>query len=110
MSLAQIHAEIDAQNRAIVYEETWGHLRAEVGRKYPGSLVFVQCVYSGSFAILRREFEIEDSPWFFEAMQDYLFGLEPVNAGTVYRFDGWYRECRNGAHQFVGKVREIRLP
>jgi hypothetical protein len=76
MSFASACQEIEAEMRAQVQVETFGHL-APVARKiYSGYMVFAFSDY-GDITPLKAEFEdLPDSPWFFEDMMDYISGLD----------------------------------
>lgn len=94
-----------------VMRDTWGHLDAQPGVKYPGVIVFAEGIYgSDGIVTLRCEFgDAGHGPWFYEGLQDWLF-QQDVEAGTVYRFDGFYRLTKRGAHTFRGKVTAVPLP
>lgn len=93
---------------AKVMEETWGHLRAEQSRAYPGSIVFCHGQY-GDLVLISVDFpEVEDSPWFFDGLMDWL-EAQPSEPGRVYRFTGRYRHTRDDRHTFRGKVEETHI-
>ena len=87
-----------------VMRATWGHMDAEVGVKYPGTVTFAEGAYGGEQIILSAEFgDAGYGPWFYEGIHDWLFEQD-TEPGFIYRFTGWYRLCKNGKHQFVGKI------
>ena len=57
-----------------VMQDTWGHLAPEPGTKYEGYLTFAHSDYSsqGSIIIEARFEGLDDSPWFFQDLNDYI--------------------------------------
>lgn len=107
MSFASTMAKISAEQAELVTQETFGHLAPQKGKTYKGHIIFaVGCFGSDDInpTPLECEFEgLDSSPWFFEAMNDFLRDLK-TEAGKVYRFDGRVRN-----YKFRGKVRELIL-
>lgn len=101
MSLVNVYS---ARREAEVMSDTWGHLAPEKGRTYHGTILFTHGEYGDIVPIKARFDDLPDSPWFFDDLNDFLFGLD-TQAGTVYRFEGSY--CRQGAPQFVGDIRAV---
>ncbi len=79
------------RKRSEVMQDTWGHLAPKQGQKYTGFFTFAVGCYGGlSPEVLSCWFKgLPDSPWFFSALQDYIFTLD-MEAGLVYRFDGCF--------------------
>jgi hypothetical protein len=93
-----------------VMRETWGHLDTEPGVKHPGSIVFAIGMYSdGAQAIISTDFgkDVGNGPWFYYGINDWLSDQD-LDQG-VYRWSGWYKLCKNGKHQFVGRSRRIEI-
>lgn len=101
MSFASVLAEVEAQNRAVVRVETFGHLAPRKGEIYQGHIVFAVPEFdSGNPCIVSAEFEgLNDSPWLYEAMIE--FAERKTKAG-VYRFDGTVRN-----YKFKGTITRI---
>lgn len=117
MSLADAFAPVEAGYRNQVMTETFGHLAPHPRQKYSGEILFTHGEY-GDIIVIRNEIEIEDSPWFFEDIQEFVAGrmVQGVGAyvkrtliktGAVYRFTGYYMKFRNGAYRFSGKVTKV---
>lgn len=114
MSMASICATIEADAKCRVMHETFGHLAVEPGSKpFPGSFLFIYGEY-GDFPCIESNFPgVEDSPWFFDAMNEYIWGKikdkgPASEKGRVYRFTGTYRMFKNGVSRFSGKVKKIK--
>ncbi len=106
-TFADVFAPVEARYRAQVEEETWGHLAPRRNRTYQGHIVFaVGCFGNDPLnpVALECDFgELESSPWFFDALEDFMRAQEKPE-GTVHRFDGTFRN-----YVFRGKVRQLRL-
>lgn len=110
MSWIEAFAPIEAKYRADIAVETWGHLAPRRRKAYQGSFVFAIPEYdSGNPCIVSAAFEgLGDSPWLYDAMQDFAEqiiprdgnGLNPESG--VYRFDGTFRN-----YEFKGTVMKI---
>ena len=88
-----------------VMRDTWGHFDSEVGVKHRGTIRFAEGAFGGERIILTSEFGLGGyGPWFYEGIHDWLCDQDITEPGVVYRFTGWYRLCKNGKHQFVGKI------
>jgi len=108
MSLAEVAASVHAINTAIVMRQTWGHLAPKPRRRYQGYILFIHGEY-GDIVPVRVAFrDLDDSPWFFEGMLDFLFSRK-TRPGRVYRFIGSYMMLKNGKHRFSGRIRSVRL-
>lgn len=97
-----------ARKAAEAVEDTWGHFGAAPG-KHDGWILFTHGTY-GDLTVIDVDFgdAAGYGPWFYEGIHSWLC-YQDTKPGKVYRFKGWYRACKNGAHQFVGKVREAPL-
>ena len=95
-----------------VMQDTWGHLAPEPGTKYEGYLTFAHSDYSsqGSIIIEARFEGLDDSPWFFQDLNDYIADkTKDEKGGAVFRFDGTYKRFKNGRCQFSGVLYKIPL-
>lgn len=107
MSLADAFAGADADFKSRVMHSTWGHLAPEPRRVYPGVIVFAFSAY-GDIVPITSDFKgLDDSPWFFDHMQEFI-GKKALVRGTIYRFDGTYLMFKNGNGRFSGKVRTVK--
>jgi hypothetical protein len=106
-TIADAFAPAEAHYKAEVMSNTWGHLAPHKNKTYRGHIVFaVGCFGSDHLnpTALECEFKgLDSSPWFFDAMQNFLRNME-TSEGHVYRFDGTFRN-----YEFKGRVRELKL-
>jgi hypothetical protein len=91
-----------------VMEETWGHLAPEPGRRYQGTMLFTDSAYGDLVLIEARWEGLQDSPWLFEDMQDYIEVAE-TKPGRIYRWKGTYVRFKNGNHRFSGVLVEVAV-
>lgn len=80
---------LGARRAAAVMRDTWGHLDATPGVRYPGTILFCHGEY-GTSVVISSDFgdEAGYGPWFYEGLHDWLFDQD-TEAGNVYRFTGW---------------------
>lgn len=90
-----------------VMRDTWGHMDANPGTRYKGTILFAECEFSGDGTVaLACDFgNAGFGPWFYEGIQDWLFEQE-TEPGFIYRFEGYYQLARGGHHKFVGEITE----
>lgn len=74
MSLASLAAEVHEQQKWQQFTETWGHLYPKPG-DHQGTMVVARSDYNAQgVTIVHESFEgVENSPWFYEAMNDFVF-------------------------------------
>ena len=105
-TMADAFAPVEAHYRAQVYKDTWGHLAPKKNKAYRGSIVFALGCYGSDYlnpTVLSCEMNIDDSPWFFDAMTDFLSSLGG-EAGGVYKWAGTFKN-----YEFSGSVRRLDL-
>ena len=101
-------APATARYAAEVQVETWGHLAPRPNRAYSGYMIFVRSTYGDTTLINAHWDDLEDSPWLYEDMQEYIDNAcDRLTDGQVYRFDGTYRKSRSGKPLFRGSNRLI---
>ena len=96
--LADAFAPAEARYKAAVMVDTWGHLAPKKNTTYRGHFVFaVGCFGSDHLnpTAIECEFndpeeELESSPWFYEALNDFMQEMD-TEAGGVYRWEGTFR-------------------
>jgi hypothetical protein len=110
-----------------VRQDTWGHLAPKPRKKYRGYILIGEGQCSGQGrTIIRDEFvDLDHSPWFYQAMCDYVGDLEGLEEGNVYLWTGTYqfflgtrerggrkRYLDESSYWFEGNVQlvPIRLP
>lgn len=104
--MADVFAPVEARYRAQVLKATWGHLAPRRHKAYSGHVVFaVGCFGSDPLNPVALECEIglDSSPWFFDAMEDFMQSLK-CEEGGVYRWDGVFKN-----YEFKGTVRRLNL-
>jgi hypothetical protein len=101
-----------AEYHATVMTATWGHLAPSKNKTYSGHLTFAVGIFGSDNLnpiVLECEFknrsgeELDSSPWFYDAMMDFMQSLE-TEAGAVYRFVGTFRN-----YKFKGTIQRLRL-
>lgn len=103
-------APVEAINREIVKANTWGHLAPEPRRSYSGVILFATSEYGGDRMVIRTDFPgMNDNPWFFEDLHEWMFGGEKLSEGCVFEWRGTYTKRKNGSYHFKGKCNE-RIP
>lgn len=106
--------EIEAENRAIVTYQTFGHLDAKPGERHKGYFVFINGQH-GDMDVVYSDFPtFGEGPGYFYDREDFICELTsgdgPCNAVGIYRFDGEYRlPKRKGSARFVGKTICIKI-
>ena len=103
-TMADAWAPVDRHYKEQIFRETWGHLAPKRNKSYPGTITFaVGCYGSNDLnpTILSSTFDLQDSPWFFDAMDDFVRDNRG-EAGNVYHFDGAFRN-----YKFQGKIRLV---
>lgn len=95
-----------ARRAAEVMQSTWGHLAPKAEQVYTGTIVWAHGAYGDLVAIAADFAGLDDSPWLYEDIEDFLIGQESTR-GTVYRFEGTY--CRDRDAPFVGTSKAVNL-
>ena len=107
-------AQIEAENRAAVTYQTFGHLDAKPGEKHKGYFVFINGQH-GDMSVVYSDFPtFGEGPGYFSDREDFIWDLikdgGPCTAVGIYRFDGEYRmPKRKGPSRFVGKTACIQV-
>jgi len=98
---------VDALYRAEVYKATWGHCAPQKNKSSDGFIVFALGCYEGGAlnpTVLQCDLAgMDDSPWFYDAMIDFLQGLGGEE-GEVYHWSGVFRN-----YKFKGVVTHLAL-
>jgi len=110
MGYNEAFAPIEQHNKAVVMINTWGHLAPKRQKKHKGFVLFTCTAYGQTYNI-DNEFEtVEDSPFFFEDMENYIHNYSnelPKNSYGIFKFEGHYIKFKNGNGRFTGKVTKI---
>jgi hypothetical protein len=111
VSLDDVAALIEVENRARVMAATFGHLAPAVGRTYTGSILFAHSGYGDGTVPIMAEFDdLPDSPWFYHGMCEYLIEHRVTHGdaaeGRVYRWYGTY-EFRNWPDEYTPDGNDI---
>jgi hypothetical protein len=94
-TMAAAFAPIDAANREAVSQSTWGHLAPEKNVTYRGGILFCKSEYnSGTITLIASKFELDSSPWFYDAIYEFLYSFENLEAGAVYKLNATFRNYR----------------
>lgn len=90
-----------------VLSQTFGHLYPKDNRPHVGHLVFTIGGYGDITPIDASFKDIDDSPWFYDDMQDYI-SKSKFKRGNIYVFVGTYRKLKNQRGIFTGKTKTIK--
>lgn len=106
---------------------TWGHLHPEDQREYTGYLLFCLGDYGNQTIIRSRFGGLDDSPWFFEDMNEFVsqqLSESKAESGSIWRWTGTYKRILTPGREmtdddygtedewnweFTGNVREVRV-
>lgn len=93
MEAAFAPAEMEHKNK--VLKDTWGHLAPNRNKIYRGHIVFTITTY-GDMVIIDKSFvDLPDSPWFFDAMNEFVFeDWRSLPEGAVLRWEGTFKNYR----------------
>jgi len=106
--MEEVFASVEAKNREIVAVNTWGHLAAKPDQKYQGTILFARGAYDDLVPISVEFEDLPDSPWFYEALWDFLIAQE-TECGSIYRFEGFYQWPKNGVQCFTGLIYLVEI-
>ncbi len=98
-------APAEARYRAEVYKATWGHLAPKRHKTYRGHVVFAFGCFGNDHlnaTVIECEMGVDASPWFFDALTDFLATFGGDEAIGLHRWDGTFRN-----YEFKGAVRRI---
>ncbi len=91
---------LSERKRKEAMKDTWGHLAPKKGQSYKGFMVWAHSAY-GDIVLIDANFEnLDDSPWLFENMQDFI--AENGERGGLYKWEGCYKNS-----SFEGKIKKL---
>lgn len=92
------------------YEDTWGHLRPEPGKKYDGWILFTYTCY-GDIVIIDWDFgELPASPWQCSDFINFIVTYsKEIKTPGVFRWTGWYKRFKNERCHFGNGKFEVIL-
>lgn len=100
--ITDVYAE---RKRQQVTQDTWGHLAPKKGQSYEGYMIYAHGGY-GDIVLLDAGFKnLSDSPWLFEAMQEYLGGH--CKDEGVYKWEGCFEKLSEGCYCFGGEIKRL---
>jgi len=98
VSIADAFRPAENHYRQQVLAETWGHLAPRKNKKYKGRIVIAVGCYGNDHlnpTVLIAEFEdLDDSPWFFDALQEFIQDGIQFDSGQVIEWKGSFRNYR----------------
>ena len=102
--IADAFTPVEARYKVAVMKHVWGHLAPAKNKSYCGFIIFANSAYDGPVLIDSDFRGLEDSPWLWGAMMDfvhdYLTGcIVRDEFGRVYRFSGVFKN-----YEFKGSV------
>ena len=110
--LADAFAPAEAKYQEQVMQSTWGHLAPEKNKTYRGFIIFAIGYYDDLNPMpLNVRFKgLNDSPWFYEALTEFIgkpqwnTSRKKFKSGGVYRFDGTFNN-----YKFRGRIWRVKL-
>lgn len=86
MGLEHVAAQLEADARNAVYQDTWGHLFPK-GDHYHGTIKVCTGVY-GENCILSELIDVPGSPWWYQSLQEFVgdFLLDKME-GRIYEVE-----------------------
>lgn len=106
--MEDVFAKIRKVNKDIVLSNTWGHLYPKDNKEHDGYILYTHTAY-GDIECIDCHFKgIEDSPWFFQDMNNFIADNCRVR-GHIYLFKGTYRKLKNQKAVFKGKIKRITI-
>jgi len=109
MSYRELFSEHEARERSAVMHDTWGHLAPTARVRHKGFIVFAKTCYRQEVVIESEFSGLNDSPWYYDALHDYISEKLNTRDEGIYRFDGDVYMCLNGKFKFSGKTNKIHL-
>ena len=86
-------------------QNTWGHLAPRKGHSYKGYMIWAYSRY-GEIVLLDADFRnLNDSPWLFEAMQEYIG--ENLDGEGIYKWEGCFTKLDDELFCFGGKIKRL---
>lgn len=92
------------KNAALV--DTWGHLAPAPDKIFNGFLIWTYGEWGHISPVKQCFIGLEDSPWFFDALNEFIC-KKSKKQGSIYRFDGSVKMCKNGVFKFSGKTKVV---
>ncbi|MEK6879452.1 MAG: hypothetical protein AABY22_07595 [Nanoarchaeota archaeon] len=94
-SWADIFAPIEAHNRQVVLQNTWGHLAPQKNTTYRGEILFCKSDYnSGTITLISSKMDIDSSPWFYDSVHEFLYSFDKLECGQVYKINATWRNYK----------------
>ena len=92
----QIMNPYEATQHERITQNTWGHLAPNKNTTYRGQVLFCKSEYnSGSITLISTLFDaLDSSPWFYDSIHDYLYSIDGLEDGTVYKLNATFRNYR----------------
>jgi hypothetical protein len=108
--MERVFAPMEALNREIVRQQTFGHLYPETGVKHYGTLLFCETEY-GECVLIKTTFPtLSGGPWEYDDFNEWLGNYctkHNPDGGAILEFGGYYKRFKNGNYTMVGKVRQV---
>jgi hypothetical protein len=108
---------VEADNRARVMAETWGHMEGEPGVPNAGWFTFINGQH-GDMCVIESHFPtFGEGPGYFQDREEFIYS-KISNSGKcsalgVYKFVGTYTRNKHkggkGLGRFIGTVKKVKL-
>lgn len=107
MSYAEVYSGPLAKQYNAVINNTWGHLAPKPRARHKGHIVFAKTCYNQEVVIESEFAGLNESPWQYEALHDYIHETLNTKEEGIYRFDGDVYMCLNGKFKFSGTIKKL---
>lgn len=101
MSVPEAFYESDSRYAEQIRQAIWGHLAPEKNRTYRGRIVYAIGVFSSDSSnplpIVCDFEDLDSSPWFYAALQDWLQSgarADDKDVGKVFEWTGTFRNYK----------------
>jgi len=95
---------INAHYKQQVLVNTWGHLAPEKNVSYKGEILFSVSGYGNAGkALIDSKFDnLNDSPWLYDAIYEYLDKWKGLQDGCIYKIN-----CTLRNYRFYGSPKKV---
>lgn len=107
--MRELLGRAEAEHKASVMYQTFGHLDAKPGDRHKGFFVFINGQHGDMDVVYSNFPTFGEGPGYFHDREGFIYELTAGNGSCtevgIYRFEGEYRlPKRKGPARFVGKT------
>ena len=109
MSYTELFSEHEKRHRSAVMHNTWGHLAPRAKVRHKGYIIFSKTCYRQEVVIESEFSGLSDSPWYYDALHEFIGEKLSTRDEGTYRFDGDVYMCLNGKFKFSGGIKKLNF-